>query len=56
MDRVYFIPKTQVIEALEAGCRVYYTEKGKTDVFEFTECDSLSELKNTDYILAVKKG
>ena len=56
MERVYFIPKTDVVYCLETGCRVYYTEKGKTDVFEFTESDSLLELKNADYILAVKKG
>lgn len=56
MDRVYFIQKTDVVYCLETGCRVYYTEKGSTEMYEFTEQESLSELKNADYIIAVKNG
>ena len=56
MERVYFIPKTDVVFCLETGCRVYYTEKGSSEIFEFTEADSLESLKNADYFIAVKKG
>ncbi len=56
MERLYPIQKADVVYCLETGCRVYYIEKNSTEVFEFTETDALSELKNADYILAVKKG
>lgn len=56
MERVYLIQKTDVVYCLETGCRVYYTERGKMDIWEFTEADSLECLKNADCFIAVKKG
>ena len=38
-DRVYPIDKEHTIMALEAGCRVYYVERGSQDVYEFTRDD-----------------
>ena len=56
MDRVYLIQKSNVVDALESGCRVYFTERNSTEVYEFTEKDSLTDLRNADYFIAVKKG
>ena len=56
MERVYFIQKSDVIDCMENGFRVYYTEKGSTDIFELDEKDSLASIKNADYFIAVKKG
>ena len=56
MDRFFPIQKTDVVYCLETGCRVYYIEKNSTEVYEFTENDSLTELKATEYIFAVKNG
>ena len=56
MERVYPIQKADVVYCLETGCRVYYIEKGSTEIYEFTEQESLSELKNAEYFIAVKNG
>lgn len=55
MDRCCFIQKGDVIAALEAGCRVYYTETGSTEVYEFTADDSIKDLKRAEQFIAVKK-
>lgn len=56
MEKTTLIQKTDVIEALESGCRVYFTERNSTEVYEFTEKDSLTDLRNADFFIAVKKG
>ena len=55
MDKVYIIDKEAVISALESDCRVYYVERGKQDVWEFTINDPIKELENAEVVFAVKK-
>jgi hypothetical protein len=54
MDRCYFIQKEDIIGALAAGCRVYYTEKGSLEIYEFTNNDPLSDLKTAEQFIALK--
>lgn len=56
MDKVYPLDKDHVIMALESGCRVYYVEIGKQDVWEFTKEDPIKDLDKAEVILGVKKG
>lgn len=56
VDRVYPIDKDHVILALESECRVYYVERGKQDVWEFTKDDPIKELDKAETIIAIKKG
>lgn len=55
MERVFLIDKDGVIGALDSGCRVYYIERGKQDVWEFTSEDAVKELEKAEMIFAVKK-
>ena len=56
MEKVYPLDKDHVIMALEADCRVYYVERGKQDIWEFTKEDPIKDLDKAEVILAVKKG
>lgn len=56
MERTFIIDKDGVIGALGSGCRVYYIERGKQDVWEFTSEDPVKELEKAELIFAVKRG
>ena len=57
MSRIYFLDSAQeaVAALLDKRCRVYYIDKGKSEVYEYTSKDPLTDLSDAEKFIVVQE-